>query len=85
MTPERVADFGMTHPFAYYKAGLIRRMPNTNGINLTNFDGLCADIDLIVYAMFIACAIILVVIYTMACYANQSTSSHTCVALAIHY
>ena len=85
MTPERVSDFGMTLPFGFYTAGLIRRMPNANGVNLSNFDGLRAGIDRTVYAMFILCALVLVVLYSIACYAKKSTSTHTCVELTIHY
>jgi hypothetical protein len=65
----------MTHPFGSYNGGLIRRMPDTNGISLTNFDGLRAGIDLIVYAIFIMCALVLVVVYSIACYTHQSLTA----------
>jgi len=74
MTPDRVADFDMTHPFGYFTAGLIRRMPDANVIHLTNFYGLRADIDLIVYVMYIFSALALVVVYSIAYYANDGST-----------
>jgi hypothetical protein len=44
-------------------------------VSLTNFNGLRAEIDLIVYAMFILCAVEVIIVYSIACSANESTST----------
>jgi hypothetical protein len=85
MTPERVADFSMTHPIGYYSAGLIRRMPSRSAINLTNFDALRAEIDLIVYVMFIVSALVTIVVYSIACYAENGATQQCVVCICILY